>query len=84
MKWKLPTANEPGFLRRKRELTELLDAEPTPENLEATIAFLAPFVEGGEEALINASKVEYGVGILSILGYGNSVTDPKEDSSVPQ
>ena len=86
IKWKLPSPDEPGFLRRRRELTLLLDAEPTPENLEAIMDFLEPYVKAQKgksrkDILLDASKVEYGIGVLSILGYGNSVPDPKGESS---
>lgn len=81
MIWKLPTSDEPGFLRRKRELTKLLDAEPTPENLDAVLTFLAPFVEGGEEALLDATQSEYGAAIVYLMGYSNTVSDPKGVSS---
>ena len=86
IKWKLPSPDEPGFLRRRRELTLLLDAEPTPENLEAIMDFLEPYVKAQKgksrkDILLDASKVEYGIGVLSILGYGNSVPDPKGGSS---
>ena len=86
MKWNLPTSSEPGFLRRRRELSILLDAEPTPENQDAVLDFLAPFVEGEDpkEQLLDATQAEYGHAIVYLMGYTNSVPDPKEGSSVPQ
>ena len=83
IKWKLPTAETPGFLRRRRELGELLDADATPENTVRLIKYLAQFVEGDdpETILENATQREYGVAILHILGYANTVSPPKEGSS---
>jgi len=65
------------------DLTAILDAEPTPENQEALVQFLLPYVDSEEprEALLDASHVEYGQAILSLLGYGNTVSDPKGESS---
>ena len=85
IKWKLPSANEPGFLRRRGELTELLDADPTPKNQDALLDFLVPFVDEKEpkEALLDASQSEYGAAIVYLMGYSNTVSDPKGGSSVP-
>lgn len=87
IKWKLPSPDEPGFLRRRLDLSALLDAEPTPENQEAVIEFLIPFVDApkkeARERLLDASKAEYGVAILNLLGLGNIVTPPKDGSSGP-
>jgi hypothetical protein len=86
IKWKLPGLSEPGFLRRKMELTAILDAEPTPDNLEDLVDFLTPYVEAEDprEALLEVSRVEYSHAILELLGYGNSVTPPKGGSSEQQ
>ena len=83
IKWKLPTADEPGFLRRRRELSVLLDAEPTPENLDKITDFLKDYVED-PETLKDCSQVEYGHAIVILMGYGSSVSSPKGVSSVPQ
>jgi len=86
MKWKLPAATEPGFLRRRRELSILLDAEPTPKNQDAVLDFLVPFVDSDnpKEALLDASQAEYGFAIVYLMGYTNSVPDPKGESSGQQ
>ena len=83
IKWKLPTADTPGFLKRRRELSVLLDAEPTPKNLDKITDFLKDYVED-EKTLEDCSQVEYGHAIVTLMGYGSSVTSPKEGSSVPQ
>lgn len=87
IKWKVPTKFEPGFLYRKLKVIELLDEEPSKENIKKLVEFLAQFVEAESkekaiEALLNASFVEYGTIITALLGYSNSVSDPKEESSV--
>jgi hypothetical protein len=90
IKWKLPGHDEPGYLRRRRDLIALLDAEPSPENMDKMIEFLLPFIEqpksrkAKENALLDASKAEYGKAVLEILGYGVSVPDPKGVKSGPQ
>lgn len=86
--WKLPTINDPGFLKRRREIAALLDLAPTPENTDKLIDYLAQFVEGdpeeAKEALLDASQTEYGQAIASLLGYASAVSDPKGGKSVPQ
>ena len=86
IKWKLPDNNEPGFLRRKRDLTALLDAPPSPSNMDKMLYFLLPFVDADnpKEVLLDASKAEYGEAIIHLLGYGSSVPDPKGESSGQQ
>jgi hypothetical protein len=86
IQWKLPTPDEPRFLKRRRELAELLDLEPTPENTDRLIDFLVPFVEAknkkeAREILLEASQREYGFAVLTLLGYGSTVPDPKGGSS---
>lgn len=87
IKWNLPGPDETGYLRRRRDAIALLDAEPSPENMEALFQFLLPFVEepkGNEavEALLDLSKAEYGRIILGFLGYEYNVSDPKDEKSV--
>ena len=83
IKWKLPEPDDPGFLRRRREVIALLDAEPTPESMEAMIEFLSPFVED-PDTLLDCSRREYGQAILAMLGYDFKVPDPKGGSSGQQ
>ena len=80
IKWNLPGPDDPGFLRRRREVIELLDAEPTPESMENLIEFLTPFVED-PDTLLDCSRKEYGQAILAFLGYSFNVPDPKGGSS---
>lgn len=81
--WKLPGPDEPGFLRRRRALIALLDAEPTVENHVLIIKFLQQFVED-PDTILDCSRREYGDAVLSMLGYKYSVSDPKEGSSGAQ
>jgi hypothetical protein len=83
IKWKLPTADDPGFLRRRRELASILDAEPTPENNEKLIEYLKDYVdaENPVETLLEASQREYGAAVLHLMGFANMVPDPKGGSS---
>lgn len=80
IKWNLPGPDDPGFLRRRGELIPLVDAEPSPESHAALIEYLSGFVED-PETLLDCSKREYGKAVLSILGYGHEVPDPKGASS---
>ncbi len=80
IKWKLPGPDAPGYLRRRREVIELLDAEPSPENMDSLVAFLEQFVED-PDTLLDCSKKEYGRAMLHFLGYGFTVPDPKDESS---
>ena len=90
IKWNLPGPNEEGFLRRKRDLAELLDADPSPANIEATMDFLLAFVvepktkKAAKEALLDISQVDYGKAIMRLIYGSFSVPDPKAGKSVPQ
>ena len=85
IKWNLPTRDDAGYLRRKRELAELVEAAPTPENLDAMFKFLLPFIEKPEnrkeamEALLDMTEAEYGKVTLGMLGYVFKVPDPKAE-----
>ncbi len=83
IKWKLPGPDAEGFLRRRLQLTVLLDAEPTPANDQAILDFLKPFVED-PDTLLDCSRREYGHAVLSLLGLKHSVSDPKDGSSGDQ
>jgi hypothetical protein len=87
IKWKLPGVNEPGFLRRRGEIIELLDAAPTPESMDAVLDYLVPFVDAPEdearEILKDCSRLEYGEAVINLLGYDYSVPDPKGGNSGP-
>lgn len=80
LKWKLPGPDEIGYLRRRREVIELLDADPTPENEDKLIKFLSQFVED-PDTLLDCTRREYGQAMLSFLGYGFQIPDPKGGSS---
>lgn len=85
IKWNLPDNDAPGFLRRKREITALLDAPPTPQGLDKLLKFLIQFVDDEDkDVLLDASKVEYGQAVMHLLGYSNTVTDPKGGKSEQQ
>lgn len=79
LKWNLPSADEPGYLKRRREVSELLDMLPTPENTDLLIEYLSQFVEGDIE---EASQNEYNEAVLVLLGLASGVSNPKEESSV--
>lgn len=87
IEWKLPTPDEPGFLKRRLEITELLDLSPTPENQEKLIDYLVPFVEtkkgiSRKDQLLNISKTEYAHAISVLLGYANTIEPKKGEKSV--
>ena len=89
IKWKLPDVNEPGYLRRRRDLLKILDDEASKEGLVNLVKFLVPYVEVEEgedpvEVLLDVSQSEYARIVLYFLGYSNMVSDPKGESSVPQ
>jgi len=82
IEWDLPGPNTPGFLRRRKELGELLDAEYNPTNLEAVNEYLLQFIkqpEGRDEALeaiLDLSAAEYSKIILRLIGQLR-IPDPK-------
>ena len=88
IKWKLPGVNERGFLRRRGEIIELLDAAPTPESMDAILDYLVPYVDAPEdearEILKECSRLEYGEVVINLLGYDHRVPDPKGGNSGPQ
>jgi len=83
IQWDLPGPNTPGFLRRRRDLGQLLDAELNPVNLEAVHEYLLQFVKQPEdrhealEALLDLSGAEYSRVILKLLGEIPHIPDPK-------
>lgn len=89
LKWNLPDPDAPGFLRRKRLLTEILDEQPSPENFQRLMKFLADFLdhepdeeyEAIFERLMECSRIEYAQAIMNILGYDYKITDPKGERS---
>jgi hypothetical protein len=83
IEWDLPGPNTPGFLRRRRDLGELLNAEMNPANLEAVNKYLLPFIKQPEdrqealEAILDLSGAEYSKVILKLLGHIPHIPDPK-------
>lgn len=73
LKWDLPTRHTPGFLRRRRELLELLHSDGTPENLDKLAQYLVQFVAGPvshDEALAQIMDMdleEYGGVVAGLL-----------------
>jgi len=89
MNWKLPTSDTPGFLKRRRELTAILDMGIGVVQDEQLIDFLEPFVETKKgiskrnQIIEDMSQEDYSDMILVIMGYKTTVSDPKGESSVP-
>ncbi len=87
IKWNLPKMDTPGYLRRRREIAVLVDADPTLENIDAIIEYLLPYVEVPEgedakEALLDAPEIVYQRAVLELLGYHfGKVPDPKDEKS---
>ncbi len=88
IKWKLPSIDEPGFLRRRRRMMELLDLPPTADSVDQMVEFLATFVDEpkkkAKELLLDANQKEYNLAIVALCGFKSSVSDPNAESSVPQ
>ena len=84
IKWNLPAVTEGGFLRRRLEISELLDLEPTPENTKKLAEYLAQYVIGENplEQVLDAPQTEYAGAIMVLLGYKNTVEPKKGESSV--
>ncbi len=84
MKWNMPGPDMPGYLRRRRELAELLAAPSTPENISALTKHLAQYVEGDEKQAIadieELSGKEWADVVLR-LQTGVAVDPPKGESS---
>jgi hypothetical protein len=85
LKWNLPGPDAPGFLKRRREISALLDVEPTPANLDKINEYLTQYIEGPKDealaALEGISKREYGQAIMSLLGYDFDVSEKKDGKS---
>ena len=87
IKWKLPTEDTPGLLRRRKELAEILDMGIAQEATDRLVKFLEPFIETKkgvsrkDQVLDDMSQEDYSNMILVIMGYKSSVSDPKEESS---
>ncbi len=88
IKWNLPTMNTPGYLRRRREMAVLTEAEPTLENVDAIIEYLLPYIEAPKtekakkKALLDAPEIVYQTAVLQLLGYHlGAVPDPKGEKS---
>jgi len=86
IEWDLPGPNTPGFLRRRRDLGALLDAEYNPTNLEAVNEYLLQFIKQPEdrhealEVLLDLSAAEYSRTILYLIGQLR-IPDPKGEPS---
>ena len=80
--WKLPKTDEPGFLKRRREISELLDLTPTPENSKTLTDYLQQFVEEGD--VEDCTQDEYSHAIMVLLGLETGVEPKKGGRSVPQ
>lgn len=83
IEWKLPDENEPGYLRRRRELTAVLNAPATPQAVDASIDYMLRYVAKPEdpkearEALLDLSAVQFHRATLELLGYKmGKVPDP--------
>ena len=88
IEWKLPKADEPGYLRRRRELTAILNAPASPEAVDASVEYMLQYVlkpedrkEAGE-ALLDLSTVQFYMAVSQLLGYKVAeVPDPKGETS---
>ena len=75
IKWRLPDPNEPGYLRRRRALTHLLDAPPTTDAVDALVGHLSQYVEEPSdpkeaiEAILDLQGDEYRRVIVTLFGY---------------
>lgn len=88
LKIRIPSPQDPGYLRRQRELLKYsaifsdLETKPTPEALDKLVDFVLNFVtepaekEEAREALWDASEEDF-LSILEALG-GENAEVPKE------
>ncbi|MCX6069454.1 MAG: hypothetical protein NTU91_01140 [Chloroflexi bacterium] len=88
IEWRLPDENEPGYLRRRRELTAALNAPATPAAVDASVEYMLRYVAKPEdpkearEALLDLSSVEFYKATMQLLGYKvGKVSDPKGEKS---
>ena len=84
MEWKLPGPDEDGYLRRRREISTLLDAAPSPDNIDSLAKYIAQFVSEpldeaeALEAVLDMPQKEYQGVIGRLLGFTMApVPDPK-------
>jgi hypothetical protein len=91
IKWDLPNSRTPGFLRRRRDLLELLHSDGTPENLDKLAQYLVQFVTGPithDQALVEIMDMpleEYAGVITGLLASDlQGVPGPLGDRSGPR
>jgi hypothetical protein len=84
IEWKIPGENEPGYLRRRRELTLVANAPEMDSSLDYLVALIVVPEDRKEarEALLNLTKLEFSRAIMALLGYKvGAVSGPKVESS---
>lgn len=87
IKWNLPTKQDPGFLKRRIEMMEILQLPPVQENLMKQAEYLSQYVETKKgiskvDQVLNASEEEINEAVLTIMGMKSNVEPKKEGSSV--
>ena len=85
--WKFPGPDEPGYLRRRRELCVLLEVPATSAAVDAEIEYALPYVvepedrKAARQALLEMPTLEFHAAVLQLLGYqvegGNATCPPK-------
>ena len=79
-----PGPDAPGYLRRRREILEVMRSEWTEAGIEKMLAFLLQFVsepksrKDAQEAIENLSRVELGALFIKLLSPGE--VDPNSSS----
>ena len=88
LKFKAPTRDEPGFLRRQRAASRLLTQGITPEIVDEMVEFLLPNVEEPADreeartALLDASQEQF-MGMMMVMLRGSLIgIDPKVNSNI--
>lgn len=88
IQWNLPGPDDPGFLRRRRDLLALLNADGTPENMDALAEYLVQFAamdRPHDEVLVgimDLSQRQYQAILRKLIWEGGgNVPDPLGDNS---
>lgn len=81
IKWKLPTPDEPGYLKRKIEIEQLLEED----NTKKVVEYLAQFVDAERKEaikqILEAPQNEFFRAILHLRGYTYNPDSKKGEKS---
>lgn len=88
LKWNLPGPDTPGYLRRRRDLLALLDANLSPKNVEDLNQYLLQFIDKPKdraeamEKLLDLSGRDFSLIVIKLLGSAGAKVEPPLEESL--